>query len=672
MINDDALRLEADEAVELAHVLAFRLASDHGIRAMVIKGPVARHFGLRPAGDTSIDVDIWVDPREFETYCGLLRSIGWTIGVLHRSASIMAIHSDAFVHPTWPCEIDVHHRFPGFLADPQLVFDTLWDRAGAISVAGGQFIAAPDRSGSLLVESLHLLRDGPGGKPRLVGLVERVAPTLTENDMVELAQLAHAVGAAEALEPVFSEWGVAAYIPPDPEPEHVESIADWRLRTSVGDALAVPALVELKRSRWRDRPRLLWRTLWLTEAEIRERQPEVPPGQLPLLLARLRRLAWGARTFRSARAAVQRYRSSGPAPLTVVMDAFWWVGGTQSLQNVERGIIQAWLDRYPEDHLVLVVRRKHRNRIDDVPDRVTLVSTRLWPQAIVAAVVLPLVALRNRANAMLSHNFSPIFGRGRVVLIHDLMFETNPEWFTRKELLYYRLMPVLARRANCVLATSETEAGRIRSVMPRIQVEAVGMGISPTLLDPHATEVAIDGVESGRFILTVGRLNIRKNLETAASAAVISGRLTPSRPLLIVGERDGAWTDLPDDISAAVESGLIRFTGFVTEEELRWLLRHCALFVCMSRDEGFGLPPIEAVASGAPVVVSDIPVFRETLRGSPRVTFADPDDVAATALAIGRSELRESVELAREYVSERYSWDAVARRVRDVIERYAR
>ncbi|GAA4109658.1 hypothetical protein GCM10022215_04160 [Nocardioides fonticola] len=304
MISDDALRLEADEAVELAHVLAFRLASDHGIRAMVIKGPVARHFGLRPAGDTSIDVDIWVDPQRYETYCDLLRSVGWTIGVLHRSASIMAIHSDAFVHPTWPCEIDVHHRFPGFLADPQLVFDTLWERVVEMTVAGDQSLAAPDRISSILIESLHLLRDGPGGQGRLAGLIERVAPLLGERDKVDLAKLAHGVGAAESLEPVFDRLGVVAFVPPDPEPRHVESIADWRLRTTVGDALAVPAIAELSRtplSRW---PRMLWRTVWLTEAEIRERQPGAAPGAWGLFRARLRRLGYGTLALAPALRAV--------------------------------------------------------------------------------------------------------------------------------------------------------------------------------------------------------------------------------------------------------------------------------------------------------------------------------------------------------------------------------
>lgn len=320
--------------------------------------------------------------------------------------------------------------------------------------------------------------------------------------------------------------------------------------------------------------------------------------------------------------------------MRIVLDSYWWVRGTQSLRGVVHGLVNEWAASFPDDELIVVTRHL-RNRTEDMkfPSQVRVVQTRVWPQALVAMLVVPWVAWRSRAEAMLTHNFTPLFGRGRTVMIQDAIFATNPEWFTRKELAYFRWMLVSSRRAHTVFSSTAVEAQRLARFTHCRRIRSVGLGLDPRLVSSSEGN-AVAGMEPKRFILAVGRLNIRKNLVATLEGARLSGCVSPDHPLVIVGEREGEWSSLPDWVDQELARGVVRFTGFVDVDNLRWLLRECALFVCLSLDEGFGLPPVEARALGARVLVSDAPVFRETM--GDEATYVDPKNRKEIGLAIKR------------------------------------
>jgi glycosyltransferase involved in cell wall biosynthesis len=133
-------------------------------------------------------------------------------------------------------------------------------------------------------------------------------------------------------------------------------------------------------------------------------------------------------------------------------------------------------------------------------------------------------------------------------------------------------------------------------------------------------------------LLCVGRLNVRKNLAFSIEAALRSGVLSADRPLVVVGEAHGRAAELSPAGREAVERGLVVLLGAVDDAELAWLYGHALLFLFMTRDEGFGLPPVEARYFGCPVLASDIPVLRETVGDHAR--FADPTDLHAVASAV--------------------------------------
>ncbi len=351
----------------------------------------------------------------------------------------------------------------------------------------------------------------------------------------------------------------------------------------------------------------------------------------------------------------------------ILFDGYWWSSGPYSNRQVLREFVFAWERQFPEDELVVAVRRSAAAAArSELPGRVEVVESRLSPQGISAIVELPAIARRVGAELVFAHNFSPLSGRS-AVFVHDLMFESNPEWFTRKELLYFSLMTRFLSRADIVFTSSKAEANRIEAVArSKKPAVAVGLGFPPGLDSAVPTPVTgladVDG-----FVLVVGRLNVRKNLATALSAAVRTGRVSPGFPVVVVGEPSGKSAELPDEVAEAVAQGAIVFTGFISDEELAWLYSHTDLFLFLSLDEGFGIPTLEALFFGAPIVASDIAVFREIL--GDRARFVDPlsvDDVAAAIMETIDSFAERRPERVRpEELG--YSWDNSVLRMRDVI-----
>lgn len=331
--------------------------------------------------------------------------------------------------------------------------------------------------------------------------------------------------------------------------------------------------------------------------------------------------------------------------MRVLFDAYWWVRGPVSNKQVMREVIEHWVAAYPEDEVAFAVRRRHRDEaVATLPPDAPVVTTRLWPHGVAAILAYPWLARRVRADVTLTHNFTPAFGRS-AVFVHDVMFQTNPEWFTRAERLYFALIPLLLPRADVVLTSSATEARRIarRNRRVRTTVHPAGLAVGTALAG--ADQVVPAGMSADdRFVLSVGRLNVRKNLAFTFEAALRSGALTPERPLVVVGQPQGKGIELEPSVQAAVEQGLVRFLGRIGDGELAWLYAHADLFVYLSLDEGFGLPPIEALTFGCPVLVSDIPIFRENL--GEHATYVDPHDVDAAAAALTALTARPPARVA--------------------------
>jgi glycosyltransferase involved in cell wall biosynthesis len=244
--------------------------------------------------------------------------------------------------------------------------------------------------------------------------------------------------------------------------------------------------------------------------------------------------------------------------------------------------------------------------------------------------------------------------------VHDVLFIEHPEWFTKQELAYFRAIPGGVRRARWVLTSSRSEADRItRLVKPHALPVAVGLGIDAALLSSTAQPVS--ALDSGRYLLSVGRLNARKNLARLISATRASSTIRTDFPLAVVGKPDGKDAELGADGTSPSEDAVI-WLGTVSPSELNWLYSNAAAMVYPSLDEGYGLPPVEAAVFGSPVAVSDIPVMRENLGDFAH--YFDPYSQGSIAEQVGQA-VRDGRSNRPNLVPTQ--WDDVVARIRQAL-----
>ena len=264
-----------------------------------------------------------------------------------------------------------------------------------------------------------------------------------------------------------------------------------------------------------------------------------------------------------------------------------------------------------------------------------------------------------------------------VVTIHDLAFLVYPDRLRPAKRRYLTLMTGLsARRAARVIAVSEHTA---RDVVTRLGVAPERVVVAPEAAadhfrpEPDARALAAFRAERGlpdHYLLFVGTLEPRKNVAGLLRALARVAVEEPDGYMVVVGAR--GW--MYDEIFALHESlGLaerVRFTGYVAAEELPRWYQAATAFVYPSFYEGFGLPPLEAMACGTPVVTSSTSAIPEVV-GEAGV-LVDPGDEAALAaalLALWRDPARQAAlraaGLAR---AARFSWARMARETRAVYE----
>jgi len=200
-----------------------------------------------------------------------------------------------------------------------------------------------------------------------------------------------------------------------------------------------------------------------------------------------------------------------------------------------------------------------------------------------------------------------------VVTVHDLSILRYPETHPRDRVAFMaRRLGESIRRADCVISDSEYGRQEILAEfnLPADRVVSVqlaaGCDFSPVAADRLPALLAPFGLNAQQYILSVGTFEPRKNLATAISAyAQLPESIRAEIPLVIAGMKGWRTDGLDKAVAALIEKGQIRRLGYVPDEALPALYSGARAFVYPSLYEGFGLPPLEAMACGAPVIVSN-------------------------------------------------------------------
>ena len=294
------------EAVPLAHAVVDRVARDRGVRIIFVKGPIAVTQRLRTARE-SVDVDVLVHPSRLEELISALGMVGWDDEQVYGTPTA-ATYSRTIRHARWPCELDLHVRFPGFLAAPEEVFERLWARHDS-EVLAARELPCLDRTAQALLLAVNALRDPEAHDKRLEldDLVQRVRDSFSASDLTDLADLAQGIGAVETAAPFLHLVGAVPLGPDDADPAELRA---WRMRTQPEWRVAT-WLEDLRTTPKRKWPRYVWYAVMLSETELRNAEPHLPPGRRALLGARLRRVRRGVRAVPGAWRSVRKLDRDG-------------------------------------------------------------------------------------------------------------------------------------------------------------------------------------------------------------------------------------------------------------------------------------------------------------------------------------------------------------------------
>jgi glycosyltransferase involved in cell wall biosynthesis len=263
------------------------------------------------------------------------------------------------------------------------------------------------------------------------------------------------------------------------------------------------------------------------------------------------------------------------------------------------------------------------------------------PAAARIQIAFPLLTRRDRCDVFHANYYGPIIGGPPLVLqVHDLIYLDFPQYSTgMRTTLFQTLSRASAHAARRVVTDSEWSKGRIIAHygLPADRIDVVPLGLDRSWRCPSegSIEAAWDPLRSrvpARFALSVGRLDPRKNF--AATARIV-------RTLVDRGELDGLVIVGPEDFGASAiraemerdgTAGIVTHLSALDTASLQALYRHASCLLYLSLAEGFGLPLIEAMSMGAPIVASNRTSIPEILGDAGLIV--DPDNAEEVGAAL--------------------------------------
>ncbi len=360
------------------------------------------------------------------------------------------------------------------------------------------------------------------------------------------------------------------------------------------------------------------------------------------------------------------------------------------VDNYVTGLVCGLAEIDDANDYTLFVNCEDRIRIGEmVPARFRIVPAALRPRPTRLCFqqgVLPVMEWVNRLDVVHSPAFiAPLFKRRarHVVTVHDMTFFSRPQVHTRMRASagFRWAVETSIRSCNEVAVPSEHTKADLLRLLPRA-VDASRIVVTRAGIHNRFQPATPDQVEAVRrkyglpedFVLFVGTIEPRKNLarviEAFRAMAVASER---TEHLVIIGDRGWERQDVRRQMGRPSADAKIHVLGFVPNEDLPALYSAATVFVFPSLEEGFGFPPLEAMACGTAVITSDGSSLAENTGDC--AELVDPTEVSSIQAAMARlladSGLRQSRVDAGLSCAALFRWTDAAKRMRDCYERIA-
>ncbi len=298
-------------------------------------------------------------------------------------------------------------------------------------------------------------------------------------------------------------------------------------------------------------------------------------------------------------------------------------------------------------------------------------SRMLWDQ-----VRLPLAAMRQRPDALFVPAFTaPLLWRGKlVVTCHDVIGMIFPQYFSTSAQLYWKtLLPASLRHADHILTVSTASK---RDIVRLVGIPESRITVTPlaakSVFQPQTNPALLTQVRRTHnlprpFCLAVGTLEPRKNLPFLIEAFATAKR--EDHDLVIVGKRGWDADNVDQRIKQLHLGDRVRIVEYVAEDEVVQLMAGATALLFPSRYEGFGLPVLEAMACGTPVVASTSSSVPEV--AGEAVLYADPADLDAwrthISNVIGDQALRDKLRASGLQRAKQFTWENTAQRTLAVL-----
>jgi len=364
--------------------------------------------------------------------------------------------------------------------------------------------------------------------------------------------------------------------------------------------------------------------------------------------------------------------------MRIGIDAKWFFSGPPSGSYVVRNLIKKFLITYPEIDFYLIFRSKDKGKkLEFTSNNFILIYAKVTSNNLIWNSLISSFQLKKfKLDFVIFQNFSPIFSNfKKIAFIHDIIFKTHPEFFSLLERFYFFPLKFLSQRADLIITVSNNEKKRLLQFNygNEKKIFVIYNGVSDNFktkdkfpIDKLA-EIKNKYNLPDNYMLYVGRLNIRKNIEAIIKALMfIDIKVT----LVIVGQKN----KLSDKFIYLAQKNKVEdrlnFTGYVKDEDLYPIYVLAKLFIFVPFEEGFGLPPLEAMKCGIPIVVSNTSCLPEICGTAG--TYVDPYSPQEIAekimMLLNNNELRnKKIKIGLERAS-KFTWQDSVKKIYNVFE----
>jgi glycosyltransferase involved in cell wall biosynthesis len=328
--------------------------------------------------------------------------------------------------------------------------------------------------------------------------------------------------------------------------------------------------------------------------------------------------------------------------MRIGIDAKWFFTGPVSTRVVLQNLLPELFALFPEHEWIVFLDKKDKQiQFPIKSDNIELQY--LWADNNMISNVFLLSGLLKslRLDVMVYQTFPSLkHVVPSISFMHDVLFRQFAQFFTWKERLYFSPLSWLTRnRSDRLIATTEFVSNdllRYNYTTGKSNIDIVPLAVSGVYKpvqyhDPEKLSMVKEKYKlPDQFILYVGRLNVRKNIENLLKAVLLIR--DRQIKLVIIGKEDWKTPDLKEMLHSPALKKRIIMAGAMENNELILIYSMAKIFCFPSFAEGFGLPPLEAMASGVPVIVSETTALPEVCGNA--ALYIDPNNPAHIALAI--------------------------------------